>query len=229
MRFFDWLLGGSSPGRRTVGKKDGNFLESAEGYEVHELLIKEGLEYGLRKAAFYGCVNVIANYLGNAEMRFFQAGKEKKGNEWYRWNYEPNRNQNASAFWHELVTRLYEDGEVLIIDEPYGEGFVIADSFEADDTEPATVYRGVTWRNRTRDRVGVSNAMHIVLNGEIHQAGQRGHEQLHFRRRPALEGRHPGHGAEHGRGDRDLPEDRGHPDEALLRDHQRRAAGVGRL
>ena len=165
MGFFDWLLGGSSPGRRTVGKKNGNFLESPEGYEVHELLTKEGLEYGLRKAAFYGCVNVIANYLGNAEMRFFQAGKEKKGNEWYRWNYEPNRNQNASAFWHELITRLYEDGEVLIIDEPYGEGFVIADSFEADDTEPATVYRGVTWRNRTRDRVGVSNAMHIVLNG----------------------------------------------------------------
>ena len=165
MGFFDRLLGGSSPGRRTVGKKNGNFPESQEGYEVHELLTKEGLEYGIRKAAFYGCVNVIANYLGNAEMRFFQAGKEKKGNEWYRWNYEPNRNQNASAFWHQLVTRLYEDGEVLIIDEPYGEGFVIADSFEADDTEPATVYRGVTWRNRTRDRVGVSNAMHIVLNG----------------------------------------------------------------
>ena len=161
MGFFDWLLGGSSPGKRTVGQS----REARKSYEVHELLTKEGLEYGLRKAAFYGCVNVIANYLGNAEMRFFQAGKEKKGNEWYRWNYEPNRNQNASAFWHQLVTRLYEDGEVLIIDEPYGEGFVIADSFEADDTEPATVYRGVTWRNRTRDRVGVSNAMHIVLNG----------------------------------------------------------------
>lgn len=160
MGLFDWLLG-SSPGKRTVGKS----RAAAENYEVCELLTKEGLEYGLRKAAFYGCVNVIANYLGNAEMRFFQAGKEKKGNEWYRWNYEPNRNQNASAFWHQLVTRLYEDGEVLIIDEPYGEGFVIADSFEADDTEPATVYRGVTWRNRTKDRVGVSQAMHIVLNG----------------------------------------------------------------
>ena len=166
MGILNWLLGGSSPGKRTVGKENGNFLESPEGYEVRELMTKDALEFGLRKAAFYACVNIIANYIGNAEMRFFQAGKEKKGNEWYRWNYEPNRNQNASAFWHDLVTRLYEDGEVLIIDEPYGDGFVIADSFTVDTTEPATVYRGVTWRNRTRDRVGVSQAMHIVLNGK---------------------------------------------------------------
>ena len=161
MGFFDWLLGGSSPGKRTVGKSS-----AASEYEVCELMQKDGLEFGLRKAAFYACVNVIAGYLGNAEMRYFQAGREKKGNEWYRWNYEPNRNQNASDFWHEMVTRLYEDGEILIIDEPYGDGFVIADSFEVDTTDPATVYRGVTWRNRTRDRVGVSQAMHIVLDGK---------------------------------------------------------------
>lgn len=160
MGFFDWLLG-SSPGKRTVG------ASSAEkaSFEVCELMTKDALEFGLRKAAFYGCVNIIANYIGNAEMKYFRAGKEIKANEWWRWNYEPNRNQNASAFWHNLVTRLYEDGEVLIIDEPYGDGFVVADSFTVDNTEPATVFRGVVWRNRTRDRVGVSQAMHIVLNG----------------------------------------------------------------
>ena len=97
MGILDWLLGGSSPGKRTVGEKRGNFLKAPEGYEVRELMTKDALEFGLRKAAFYACVNIIANYIGNAEMRFFQAGKEKKGNEWYRWNYEPNRNQNASG------------------------------------------------------------------------------------------------------------------------------------
>ena len=165
MGFFDWLLGGSSPGKRTVGEKSRNFLEAQEDYKVNELLTKEGLEFGLRKAAFYACVNLIANYIGNAEIRFFRAGKEVKGNEWYRWNYEPNRNQNASAFWHQLVTRLYEHGEALIIDEPYENGFVVADSFTVDETAPATVYRDVTWRGRTRERVGVSQAMHIVLDG----------------------------------------------------------------
>ena len=164
MGLFDWLLG-SSPGKRTVGESR-EARAARENYEVCELMTKEGLKFGLRKAAFYACVNIIANYIGNAEMRFFQAGREKKGNEWYRWNYEPNRNQNASAFWHDLVTRLYEDGEVLIIDEPYGEGFVVADRFTVDNTDPATVYRDVIWRNRTRERVGVSQAMHIVLNGK---------------------------------------------------------------
>lgn len=161
MGFFDWLLG-SSPEKRTVGESSA----AQKSYEVCELMTKDALEFGLRKAAFYACVNIIANYLGNAEMRFFQSGKEKKGNEWWRWNYEPNRNQNASAFWHDLVTRLYDDGEVLIIDEPYGDGFVLADRFTVDTTDPATVYRDVVWRNRTRERVGVNQAMHIVLNGK---------------------------------------------------------------
>lgn len=160
MGFFDWLLG-SSPGKRTVGESSA----AQKSYEVCELMTKDALEFGLRKAAFYACVNIIANYLGNAEMRFFQSGKEKKGNEWWRWNYEPNRNQNASAFWHDLVTRLYDDGEILIIDEPYGDGFVLADRFTVDTTDPATVYRDVVWRNRTRERMSVNQAMHIVLNG----------------------------------------------------------------
>lgn len=161
MGFLERLLGGS-PGKRTVGGD----RAARESYEVRELMSKDALEFGLRKAAFYACVNLIANFLGNAEMRYFRGGEEVKGNEWYRWNYEPNRNQNASAFWHQLVTRLYEDGEVLIIDEPYGKGFVVADSFTADESEPATVFRSVVWRSRTQERVGVSQAMHIVLDGK---------------------------------------------------------------
>lgn len=160
MGFLERLLG-VTPGKRTVGQS----RAAQECYEVHELMTKDALEFGLRKAAFYACVNIIANFLGNAEMRYFRAGQEVKGNEWWRWNYEPNRNQNASAFWHQLVTRLYEYGEALIIDEPYGDGFVVADSFCVDETEPATVYRDVVWRSRTRERVGVSQAMHIVLDG----------------------------------------------------------------
>ena len=161
MGFLDRLLG-RSPDRRTVGQD-----RAAIGdYEVLELLENGGLEFGLRKAAFYACVNIIANYIGKAEVRYFRGGQEVKGPEYWRWNFEPNRNQNASDFWHQLVTRIYEDGEILLIDEPYGNGFVVADRFTVDVSEPATVYRDVVWRSRTRERVGVSQAMHVVLNGK---------------------------------------------------------------
>lgn len=164
MGLLDRLLGRNFLERRVGAKSEDR--AARESFEVCELLSDEALEFGLRKAAFYACVNIIANYLGNAEMRYFRNGQEVKGNEWWRWNYEPNRNQNAPRFWHQLVNRLYEEGEALIIEEPYGEGFVLADAFTVDDREPATVFRDVRWRSRTRDRVGVSQAMHIVLNGK---------------------------------------------------------------
>ena len=159
MGFLDWLFGKSSSSKRIESKGT-----DVSEYEVMELLANGGMEFGLRKAAFYTCVNLLASYLGKAEIKYFRGSQEVHGPEYWRWNYEPNRNQNASAFWHQLVTRIYECNEVLIIDEPAGSGFVLADSYTVEQSTPTTFYRDVMYRNQRRDVIGRDGAMRIVLN-----------------------------------------------------------------
>lgn len=170
MGFFDWIRGkGGSNGSISPGldSEDRKVLElSGADIKVRDLLEGDALEYGIRKAAFYGCVNYLADLIGKVTVHYFRGGEEVHGPESWRWNYEPNRNQNASAYWHQLITRLYEDGDALIIDEPYGSGggFVVADSFQVDDKSPTTVYRDVRYRDRWKAAVRQENAMYIRLN-----------------------------------------------------------------
>ena len=170
MGFFDWIRGkGGSKGSISPGldSEDRKVLElSGADIKVRDLLEGDALEYGVRKAAFYGCVNYLADLIGKVTVHYFRGGEEVHGPESWRWNYEPNRNQNASAFWHQLITRLYEDGDALIIDEPYGTGagFVVADTFTVDNKSPTTVYRDVQYRDRWKAAVRQENAMYIRLN-----------------------------------------------------------------
>ena len=61
----------------------------------------------IRELAFWTCVNKIANALSKCEFRTYYGGKEIKKAEYYLWNVEPNRNQNASAFLTKLIGKLY--------------------------------------------------------------------------------------------------------------------------
>lgn len=171
MGFFDWIRGkgGSKGGPIAAGldSEDRKVLElSGADIKVRDLLEGNALEYGVRKAAFYGCVNYLADLIGKVTVHYFRGGEEVHGPESWRWNYEPNRNQNASAFWHQLITRLYEDGDALIIDEPYGTGagFVVADTFTVDNKSPTTVYRDVRYRDRWKAAVRQDACMYIRLN-----------------------------------------------------------------
>lgn len=170
MGFFDWIRGkGGSKGGISPGldSEDRKVLELTGGeVQVRDLLEGDALEYGIRKAAFYGCVNYLADLIGKVQVHYFRGGEEVNGPESWRWNYEPNRNQNASAFWHQLITCLYEDGDALIIDEPYGSGmgFVVADSFQVDNKSPTTVYRDVRYRDRWKAAVRQESAMYIRIN-----------------------------------------------------------------
>lgn len=121
----------------------------------------DGLELQFREAAFWGCVNLIANALGKCEVREFRTGKQEKGPEWYLWNVQPNKNQNASAFWHKLVAKAYSEGDALIVQEPYGPGLVVADSFDIDDTRAAYVYRSIMVGKRTIERLNEKDVIYI--------------------------------------------------------------------
>jgi len=82
----------------------------------------------VRELAFWTCVNKIANALSKCEFRTYYENKAVKKAEYYLWNVEPNRNQNASAFLTKLIGKLYLCNEALVI-ESSGQLYV-ADSFE---------------------------------------------------------------------------------------------------
>ena len=62
-------------------------------------------EIMIRELAFHSCINMIANAVGKCRFKTYQNYKEYKGQEWWTWNYEPNKNQSSSVFIHKLITR----------------------------------------------------------------------------------------------------------------------------
>ena len=96
------------------------------------LYVKEKLEserYKLAIEAFsvQMAINLLAGLLAKCEFKTYQKGTEKKADEYYLWNVEPNVNQNSSQFVAELVSKLLYCNEALVV-EANGQ-LLIADSF----------------------------------------------------------------------------------------------------
>lgn len=135
-----------------------------EVVDVCSCIDPDGLELQFREAAWWGCIDLIANAVGKCEVKEFRKGKPEKGPEWYMWNIQPNRNQNASAFWHKLIAKAFTDGDALICSEPYGPGIVVADSFDIDDTRPVYTYRNVEIGKRKIERLSEAEVMYLRFN-----------------------------------------------------------------
>lgn len=81
----------------------------------------------VREMAFWAATNLIANAISKCEFKTYENFKEVRKDNYYRWNVEPNRNQNSSAFMHKLIAELYRNNEVLIVE--HGEDLLVADDF----------------------------------------------------------------------------------------------------
>lgn len=101
-----------------------NFNEK-EYYDEYASLV---FDVYVREMAFWSAVNIVANAVSKCEFKTFLKGKETKGPEYYRWNIEPNKNQNSSAFLHKLIAKLYRDNECLVIEQ--NNQLIVADSFQ---------------------------------------------------------------------------------------------------
>lgn len=117
--------------------------EKVASVEITDQQVQEAvMEVSLRELAFWTCVGKIANALTKCEFRTFYEGKEVFGDEYYLWNYEPNRNQNKAEFINKAIEKLFRENELLIV-ESYDGQLLVADSFE---TTPNTLY-GDTYSN----------------------------------------------------------------------------------
>lgn len=93
--------------------------------DVHESLTVE-LYY--KHLAIQSSINLIANTLSQAEIEVYRKGQQTKDNTYYLFNVEPNRNQNATSFWSEVVEKLVYNNEVLVF--MVDKELYIADDFE---------------------------------------------------------------------------------------------------
>lgn len=93
-------------------------------------------EVCIRELAFWTCLGKMGSMLAKCEFRTFLDGKEVFGDEYFLWNFEPNKNQSKAEFINKAIEKLYRENELLIVESNDGQIFV-ADRFE---TKKSTLY-----------------------------------------------------------------------------------------
>ena len=106
MKFVDWLK------TQFIGKKEININAEDIGKFVDEEKMNE-----LCTTEFFTllAISLYSNIFSNCEMRTVMNGKEIRGDEYYLWNYEANRNQSAVDLKKEMVDKLIKNNECLVI------------------------------------------------------------------------------------------------------------------
>lgn len=160
----NWLVGKLFGGKSSVS-------EASDSIQCSELW-KLAQELRVRELAFNSCVNMIANAVGKCEFQTFFGGEPVQAEEYYLWNYEPNINQNSTAFIHKLIFKLYSENEVLIIGTKHRNGhemLVVADNFDKPPHFPSkqNEYTGITVGQVTYEKTFRENdVIHLQLNHE---------------------------------------------------------------
>lgn len=85
----------------------------------------------LESFALVTTIELIAALIAKCEFKVYNNGKEAKGYEWYSLNVKPNKNQNSTAFWQEVVCKLLFYREVLIVSA--NNQMIIADDFNKEE------------------------------------------------------------------------------------------------
>ena len=122
------------------------------------------MELFVRELAFWACVNLMANAVSKCEFKTFYSGKETKGEEYFLWNYSPNKNQSSNIFLHKWIAALYENNEALVV-EANGQ-LMVADSFAHEEyAMQDDVFKNVTVGTFTFERVFYQrDVLYIQLN-----------------------------------------------------------------
>ena len=145
--------------------------EKPEKVTSVEITDKEAYEAAgqiyLRELAFWTCVGKIANALTKCEFRTFYKDKEMFGDEYYLWNYEPNKNQNKAEFLSKAMEQLFRKNELLIVESNDGQLFV-ADGFTTtSNTLYGDNYSNVTVEDYQFSRTFYSSdVLHWKLNNK---------------------------------------------------------------
>lgn len=148
------------------------FRGRADPVEVRtrDIFNEAAQDFRLRELALNSCINMIANAVGRCDFRTFEHDVEVLGELWYRWNVEPNGNQNSTAFLHKLIYKLCTENEALVISNRARSGrldMLVADSWTADagDVSRMNEYRDVTIGSTQMKKIfREPDVLHLTLN-----------------------------------------------------------------
>lgn len=147
-----------------------NFLNKGQPKEISiEQLIDEKAVGELCATEYYLAVaiSMIAAVFSKCTFRTCLNGKERKGEDYYRWNIEPNRNESGTELKKKIVEKLLRENECLIIE--VGGRLYAADSYYISKDNPLEekVFSGVTVENQLiRRDFKMSQVIYIKNNNK---------------------------------------------------------------
>lgn len=68
----------------------------------------------VEEIALFSVIDLVASTAAMCEWRTYQNGQYQRGEDWFRWNVEPNQNENAFFFRRLLFARLLRFNEALV-------------------------------------------------------------------------------------------------------------------
>lgn len=84
----------------------------------------------LKRFAIESAIGLIAKVGAMAQFNFRKDGELVRAEDWFRWNYEPNRDQNKQQFIYDLFRKLLIHGEAVVVRRK--NGMYVADSFQME-------------------------------------------------------------------------------------------------
>lgn len=135
MRFTDFLADLVDFGKRD---ESGNILvkDGMQGTAISRLNVEE--------IALFSVIDLVASTAAMCEWRTYQNGQYQRGEDWFRWNVEPNQNENAFFFRRLLFARLLRFNEALVFQRADG-SLYLADSFSREEFAfKPNKYSGIT-------------------------------------------------------------------------------------
>lgn len=115
--FIDWMKSFLGVGKTTI-----NMTATAISTEQ---------KLAIELFAIHSAISLIASSVSKCEFKTYMKGAEFKGDVYYKWNVEPNKNENSSQYQQRFISKLLFNGECLVL--PIGDQLIIADSFYQEE------------------------------------------------------------------------------------------------
>lgn len=101
--------------------------------DLPDFLFKAETSAAYKNYALQISINKLADALSLCEFQTFKEGKKIEQEMWYRFNIEPNKNQNQSEFWNKVLYKMVYCADGALVIQSRDGHFIIADDFEVSE------------------------------------------------------------------------------------------------
>ena len=134
--------------------------------EFIELFEQKSERVHMKRLAIEMCISFLARTISQTEFRVRHGKEYVKDELYYKLNTRPNKNQTASTFWQQFISKLIYDNEALVVH--VDDDLLIADDFQRNEY---AIYEDVFFNvvvkdYELRDKFKQSEVMHLKYGNE---------------------------------------------------------------